>query len=86
LKIPKGGNQNRILKKNRQHNGQKKKDKGQRIIYKTFILSFSAKLQFLVGDIAYAFTYEFGIFYDVHRKMFLNKCFKLTSEILNDLS
>ena len=27
LKIPKGGNQNRIYKKNRQHNGQRKKDK-----------------------------------------------------------
>jgi hypothetical protein len=27
LKIPKGGNQNRISKKNRQHNGQKKKYK-----------------------------------------------------------
>ena len=27
LKIPKGGNQNRMSKKNRQHNGQKKKYK-----------------------------------------------------------
>jgi hypothetical protein len=28
-------------------------------------LSSSAKLQFLIGDIGYAFTNEFGIFYDV---------------------
>ena len=49
-------------------------------------LSSSAKLQFLIGDIGYAFTNEFGIFYDVHGKMFLNECFKLRSEILNDLS
>ena len=44
------------------------------------------KLQFLVGDIGYAFTNEFRIFYDVHGKMFLNECFKLRSKLLNDLS
>ena len=49
-------------------------------------LSSSTKLQFLIGDIGYAFTNELGIFYDVHGKMFLNECFKLRSEILNDLS
>ena len=49
-------------------------------------LSSSAKLLFLIGDIGYAFTNEFGIFYDVHGKMFLNECFKLRFEILNDLS
>ena len=34
-------------------------------------LSSSAKLQFLIGVIGYAFNNEFGIFYDVHGKMFL---------------
>ena len=48
-------------------------------------LSSSAKLQFLIGDISYAFSNEFRIFYDVHGKMFLNECFKLRSEILNDV-
>ena len=47
-------------------------------------LSSSAKLQFLIGDIAYAFSNEFHV--HVHGKMFLNECFKLRSEILNDLS
>jgi hypothetical protein len=49
-------------------------------------LSSSAKLQFLIGDIGYAFSNELGIFYDVNGQMFLNECFKLRSEILNDLS
>jgi hypothetical protein len=49
-------------------------------------LSSSAKLQLLIGDFGYAFSNEFGIFYDVHGKMFLNEYFKLRSEILNDLS
>jgi hypothetical protein len=40
-------------------------------------LSSSTKLQFLIDDIGYAFSNEFGIFYDVHGKMFLNECFKL---------
>jgi hypothetical protein len=34
-------------------------------------LSSSAKLQFLIGDVGYAFCNEFGIFYDVHGEMFL---------------
>ena len=49
-------------------------------------LSSSAKLQFLIGDIAYAFNNDIGLLYDMHGKMFLNECFKLRSEILNDIS
>ena len=35
---------------------------------KSMELPSSAKLQFLIGDIGYAFSNEFGIFYDVHGK------------------
>jgi hypothetical protein len=35
-------------------------------------LSSSAKLQFLIGDIGYTFTNEFGIFYDVQTENVLD--------------
>jgi hypothetical protein len=52
--------------------------------FKKFIPQYSAIIQPMTKF--YAFTNEFGIFYDVHGKMFLNECFKLRFEILNDLS
>ena len=46
-------------------------------------LSPSAKLQFIVGDIGYAFNNDIGIFYDFIGKMYIETCFRLRSEVLS---
>jgi hypothetical protein len=43
----------------------------------------SAKLQFIVGDIGYAFNNDIGIFYDFIGKMYIETCFRLRSEVLS---
>jgi hypothetical protein len=43
--------------------------------------SLSAKLQFIVGDIGYAFNNDIGIFYDFIGKMYIETCFRLRSEV-----
>jgi hypothetical protein len=42
----------------------------------------SAKLQFIVGDIGYAFNNDIGIFYDFI-DMYIETCFRLRSEVLS---
>jgi hypothetical protein len=42
----------------------------------------SAKLQFIVGDIGYAFNNDIGIFYDFIGKCILKHVFRLRSEVL----
>jgi hypothetical protein len=42
----------------------------------------SAKLQFIVEDIGYAFN-NIGIFYDFFGKMYIETCFRLRSEVLS---
>jgi hypothetical protein len=43
----------------------------------------SAKLQFIVDDIGYAFNNNIGIFYDFIGKMYIETCFRLRSEVLS---
>ena len=43
----------------------------------------SAKLQFIVGDIGYAFNNDIGIVYDFIGKMYIETCFRLRSEVLS---
>jgi hypothetical protein len=41
------------------------------------------KLQFIVGDIGYAFNNDIGIFYDFIGIMYIETCFRLRSELLS---
>jgi hypothetical protein len=43
----------------------------------------SAKLQFIVGDIGYAFNNDIGIFYDFIGKIYIETGFRLRSEVLS---
>ena len=45
-------------------------------------LSSCAKLQFLVGDVGYAFNNDIGSFYDHYGKMYISKCFDTRNVLL----
>jgi hypothetical protein len=44
---------------------------------------YTHTLQFIVGDIGYAFNNDIGIFYDFIGKMYIETCFRLRSEVLS---
>lgn len=48
-------------------------------------LSPSAKLQFLVGDIGYAFNTDIGQFYDFYGMFYLKECFQMRNELINTM-
>lgn len=46
-------------------------------------LSASAKLQFLIGDVASLFDDRLGCFYDTHGRFYVEKCFKARCEMMD---